>query len=137
MGDNPSEHGSETAQGSERKLASASEAELASRLERLEQGLQEHRSAETERRQGRSSDQSGYARAVKIGSEFIAGIVVGVGIGWLIDRGLGTRPWGMIVFLLVGFAAGVLNVLRAEGMLAEPGFRKGPDKGSHPGDEGK
>lgn len=42
---------------------------------------------------------------------------VGAAVGWLIDRWLGTTPWGMIVFLLLGFAAGVLNVMRAAGVV--------------------
>jgi ATP synthase protein I len=44
--------------------------------------------------------------------------VVGAGIGWLIDRWLGVSPWGLIVFLLLGFAAGVLNVMRSAGLVA-------------------
>ena len=44
-------------------------------------------------------------------------VLVGAAIGWLIDRGLGISPWGMIVFLLLGFAAGVLNVMRAAGVV--------------------
>jgi ATP synthase protein I len=57
--------------------------------------------------------------------------VVGAGIGWLIDRWVGISPWGLIVFLLLGFAAGVLNVMRSAGLIAPPtlddGNRQGPD----------
>lgn len=42
-------------------------------------------------------------------------MVVGGGLGWAIDKGLGTSPWGLIVFLLLGFAAGVYNVIRSAG----------------------
>ena len=38
------------------------------------------------------------------------------GLGWLIDRGLRISPWGLTVFLLLGFAAGVLNVMRSAGV---------------------
>jgi len=51
----------------------------------------------------------------------IAGIVVGVGLGWFLDRVAGTSPWGLIVGLLLGFGAGVLNVLRSAGVVAEFG----------------
>jgi ATP synthase protein I len=44
--------------------------------------------------------------------------VVGAGLGWLIDRWLGISPWGLMVFLLLGFAAGVLNVMRSAGLAA-------------------
>ena len=64
---------------------------------------------------------AGYGQAVKLSSEFIAGVVVGAGIGWIIDRLAGTSPWGLIVFLLLGFGAGVLNVMRSAGVVAEFG----------------
>ena len=64
---------------------------------------------------------AGYGQALKLSSEFIAGIVVGAGIGWIIDRLAGTSPWGLIVFLLLGFGAGVLNVMRSAGVVAEFG----------------
>jgi ATP synthase protein I len=32
--------------------------------------------------------------------------LVGAAVGWLIDRWLGISPWGMMCFLLLGFAAG-------------------------------
>lgn len=65
---------------------------------------------------------AGFGQALKLSSEFIAGIVVGAGLGWLIDLVAGTSPWGLIVFLLLGFAAGVLNVLRSAGLVAETGL---------------
>lgn len=71
---------------------------------------------------------SGYAQAVKLSSEFIGGVAVGAGLGYLIDRFFGTSPWGMIVMLLVGFGAGVLNVLRSAGLVARP--MPGPRSGS-------
>jgi len=39
---------------------------------------------------------------------FAAGAV----IGWLLDRWLGTKPWLILVFFILGFAAGLLNVYR-------------------------
>ncbi|MGI6851324.1 AtpZ/AtpI family protein [Mesorhizobium sp. 1B3] len=86
-----------------------------------------------ERRNGsegaRPDATSGYGQALKLSSEFIAGIVVGAGLGWIIDYLAGTSPWGLIVFLFLGFGAGVLNVLRSAGMVAEAGSKQS-DKGS-------
>jgi ATP synthase protein I len=56
---------------------------------------------------------SGLARGLRLSTELVAGVLVGAGIGWGLDRWLGISPWGLIVFLLLGFAAGVLNVVRA------------------------
>ena len=52
----------------------------------------------------------------------MAGVLVGAFIGWLLDRWLGISPWGLIVFLLLGFVAGVLNVMRAAGVAPSPGI---------------
>jgi ATP synthase protein I len=57
--------------------------------------------------------------ALRLATEFVAGILVGGAIGWFFDSWLGTSPWGLIVFLLAGFAAGVLNALRTAGVVAE------------------
>lgn len=78
-----------------------------------------------------TSGAAGFGQAVRLSSEFVAGVAVGAGLGWLIDNMAGTSPWGLIVFLLLGFAAGVLNVLRSAGLVAEPDRRmKPPEAGS-------
>jgi ATP synthase protein I len=59
-----------------------------------------------------SADMSGMARGMRIASEFIAAILVGTLIGYLIDLGLGTSPWGLLILFMVGFAAGIRNVIR-------------------------
>lgn len=82
---------------------------------RREAGLEE-----AQERKAQAS-RKGYAEAMKLSSEFIAAIVVGGVLGYVLDRYAGTGPWGMIVLLLLGFCAGVLNVLRSAGMVAEPG----------------
>ncbi len=53
------------------------------------------------------------SRALRFAAEFMAAIIVGALIGYTLDQVLGTTPWGMILLLMVGFAAGVLNVVRA------------------------
>lgn len=62
------------------------------------------------------SQHSALGRAFRASTEFVAGVLVGGGLGWAFDRGLGTSPWGLIVFLMLGFAAGVFNVLRSAGL---------------------
>jgi ATP synthase protein I len=69
------------------------------------------------------ADASAYARGFRMSTELVAGVLVGAGLGWLIDRWLGISPWGLIVFLLLGFAAGVLNVMRAAGVVRDQSDR--------------
>ncbi len=84
--------------------------------------------------EGRSAPEEsrkGYAQAMKLSSEFIAAIIVGAVLGYIFDRFVGTAPWGMIILLLLGFCAGVLNVLRSAGKVATPMLEKhGLDKES-------
>lgn len=101
------------------------EAALSARLQRLNEGLGQARSqAGRPASEGSDADRaataSGYARGFRLSSELVAGVLVGAGLGWLIDRWLGISPWGLIVFLLLGFVAGVLNVMRSAGVVAAP-----------------
>lgn len=52
------------------------------------------------------------ARGFRIGTEFVAAILVGTGIGFVIDEIAGTRPWALLIMFMIGFAAGILNVTR-------------------------
>ncbi len=56
------------------------------------------------------------ALGFRLSSELVAGVVVGAAIGWGFDRLLSTSPFGLIVFLLLGFTAGVVNVVRSAGV---------------------
>ena len=49
---------------------------------------------------------------MRIALELVAGVIVGAGIGLGLDYWLGTKPWLMIVFFVVGSAAGFMNVIR-------------------------
>jgi ATP synthase protein I len=66
---------------------------------------------------------AGWGEATKIASEFVAGIAVGVVLGLIIDRVFGTSPFGLIACLMLGFAAGVLNVLRTQGVVPDAGAK--------------
>ena len=70
-------------------------------------------------RSRQTADASAIARGFRLSTELVAGVLVGAAIGWLLDRWLGISPWGLIVFLLLGFAAGVLNVMRAAGVVRD------------------
>ena len=99
---------------------SSDEAALSARLGSLDRRLSEIRD---NRKTG--TDQSGtedgnsaarasaMARGFQLSSELIAGVVVGAAIGWGFDKLLSTSPFGLIVFFLLGFVAGVVNVVRS------------------------
>ncbi|MGB9369660.1 MAG: AtpZ/AtpI family protein [Xanthobacteraceae bacterium] len=107
------------------------EAALSARLKSLGQRLDQAGSARaSEANTFRSAtDASGFARGFRLSSELIAGVLVGAGLGWLIDRWLGSLPWGMFAFALFGFSAGVLNVVRSAGVVRE----RSPDSGAERG----
>ncbi|MCE7030363.1 AtpZ/AtpI family protein [Jiella avicenniae] len=104
--------------GGQRAVEAPSPADRAAwdaRRAALDAKLASHRArsdveAEKRRRPGTSQ---GIAEGLKLASEFVAGIVVGAAIGYGIDRLAGTMPLGLVVFLMIGFAAGVRNVLRS------------------------
>ena len=51
-------------------------------------------------------------QALKLATEMIAGVAVGGFIGWWLDWVLGTGPIFLVIFLLLGGAAGIVNVVR-------------------------
>ena len=55
---------------------------------------------------------SGAGFGFKISSEIIAALVVGVGIGIIVDNYFNTKPIGLIIFFIFGAIAGFLNVYR-------------------------
>jgi ATP synthase protein I len=103
-----------------RKEPSDDEAQLYARLQRLGERLANaNRPSENGSGPRQAANASAFARGLRLSTELVAGVLVGALIGWLLDRWLGISPWGLIVFLLLGFAAGVLNVMRAAGVVDE------------------
>ena len=48
----------------------------------------------------------------KISTEIVAALVVGVGFGLIVDNYFNTKPFGLIIFFILGAFAGFLNVYR-------------------------
>ena len=113
-----------------RDQSSSDEAALSARLGNLDQRLskiQGSRKIGTD--QPGSEQDAAQARAsamavgLRLSSELVAGVLAGAALGWGFDRLLSTSPWGLIVFLLLGFTAGVINVMRAAGVMAKQSER--------------
>ena len=51
--------------------------------------------------------------ALRYGAEMAACVLVAVVLGLAIDNFLGTKPWGFLIMLGFGLAAGILSVIRA------------------------
>lgn len=49
----------------------------------------------------------------RVGIDFVAGLITGVVLGLVCDFWLKTAPWGLILFFLIGAAAGLRNVMKA------------------------
>ena len=105
--------------------------DLDTRLKRLRAEDEEQARADAARERGR-----GLSLALRVGIELVAALIVGVGMGLLLDSWLGTGPWLLIVFFVLGAAAGMLNVYRAmSGMGGTAGYAKGEARsGGKPAD---
>jgi len=64
---------------------------------------------------------SSHGLALRVGSDFIAGIIVGGLLGWGIDRTFGTTPWGLIICLALGFVTGTKLAIRSANEINERG----------------
>jgi ATP synthase protein I len=63
----------------------------------------------------------GWGIGFRAGVEVVSALVVGVALGWFLDRWLGTWPWLFLLFFVLGSAAGVLNVYRLISPRRTPG----------------
>lgn len=71
-------------------------------------------------RKAKAEPNSALGSAFKLSTEFVAALVVGGGMGWLLDKAAGTRPALFLTFLALGVAAGFYGVFRtARRMQAE------------------
>lgn len=97
-------------------------------LEDLDKRLQQARNRQAGNQTGSSfekEEMSGYSMAIRIGTEMVAALIVGVAIGYFLDNWLGTKPWFLVVFFFLGAGAGVLNVYRAaSGLGMATGYRE-------------
>ena len=92
-------------------------------LRRLGEDIDKARSRTDQgERSGRTDVTSGGALGfgLRVGIELLAALCVGLALGWLADRYIGTRPWGLILGFMLGSAAGIVNVFRAVQGMGRP-----------------
>lgn len=100
--------------------------DLDSRLRKVRATVQDPLTATSSKK----ADESGaLGLAFRVSVELVSAVAIGVGIGWLLDGWLGTRPWFMLAFIVLGGAAGILNVYRlASGFGYAAGYAKTDDE---------
>ena len=75
---------------------------------RIEKALNKEEKQKTEN----NSNQTLINTFSRVATELLAGLLIGACIGWTIDKWLKTSPWFLIIFFLLGGAAGILNLWR-------------------------
>ena len=80
------------------------------KLENLKQKLDKIQSSKTN--QNNKNKETGAGFGFKISTEIIAALVIGVCIGLLVDNYFNTKPFGLIIFFILGALAGFFNVYR-------------------------
>jgi ATP synthase protein I len=73
----------------------------------------QRRSEEVAPQGGKLPVEQGAGAGYRVSVELFAGMLFGGGVGWFLDRELGTKPWLMVLLFLLGAAAGLLNSYRA------------------------
>jgi ATP synthase protein I len=98
-------------------MGSPDDKDLSARYKDLDQRLARAK----DDRNGKHAGSRGSAMGVafRIATDLVAAIAVGVGIGWLLDSWLETKPLFLLVFFLIGVAAGIMNVIRVANRLNE------------------
>jgi len=110
--------GSAVSKGANRYLTSADGNRMSkdagrSDLEELSERLERARGELRGDQPTGSTDGAAMGAAMRMATELILAVVVGGAIGWFLDDWLGTRPWLLILFFLLGFGAGLKNLFRA------------------------
>jgi ATP synthase protein I len=81
------------------------------------------------------SSGKGMGLGMRMASDFVAAVLVGLVLGWGIGELFGWQPWALIVCLILGFITGVRNVVRQANAMQSAATET--DTGAEPTSEGK
>lgn len=105
----------------DRPTAGSSDAEdpALAKLERDLQGVRERQAEEKAKRRPDAdpAQTATVGKAWSLAIEMVAAVGVSVFIGWWLDRWLGTTPWGLVGFILLGIAAAMWSAIRTGMMM--------------------
>ena len=96
-----------------------SEDPFSQRLKRLEDRIEAARASRAEPVSRVGAKYTQGSLAWRMVAELVAGMLLGLGIGWGLDGLLGTRPGFLVLFVLLGFAAGVRVMMRTAAEVRE------------------
>lgn len=98
-------------------------------LDHNELDLKDGKVVEAKKDDTNAENMSGLAFGMRIGLEFASGTLVGFLLGWGIDTYFETTPWFLLIFTLLGFCAGMLNIYRVVNNIDEGiGINRQADK---------
>lgn len=110
--------------------------DLSERIAKAQADRSAREAKKAKREAERENMNSGAGLALRYGAEMAGSIVIGLLIGYWFDKFFGTDPWGLLVWLGFGLAAGILSVIRAyrqltaHGNLQEADQSDGPENGT-------
>lgn len=105
-------------------------AELSSKLSSLDARLKAAQEREGQTKPGATlaAERGLLGQAWRLSAELVSGLIAGGALGWGLDYWLGTKPWLMLVFFLLGAVAGLnLAIKAAKRMMAEQARAAGGD----------
>ncbi|UQZ91118.1 ATPase F0F1 [Deltaproteobacteria bacterium Smac51] len=68
------------------------------------------------------------AQASAVGISFAVSIVLGLALGWWLDKKLGTAPWLLLLCLMLGIAAGFKNLFTVSARLEKASQKAAEEK---------
>ncbi|MGO4704706.1 AtpZ/AtpI family protein [Microvirga sp. 2MCAF38] len=102
------------------KPTSSDDADLSARLKSLDARIEKVSAQHAEAKESQTrpaSDTSAVGQAFRLSAEFVSGVIAGGIIGFIVDRLFATSPWGLVICVILGFCAGMFNLLRAAGLM--------------------
>ena len=92
--------------------------------------------AEAAQARARGGDaQRAMAQGYRFLGEVVGGVLMGAGLGWLLDRFAGTRPWGLVGGLLIGTGFSIFVAVRSASRMTRDQMAKAGPLPSVPDDE--
>ncbi len=111
--DTPGSNGDHDGSGLSRKDRAGFEKRLSSLDDKLNKTVTPREKARKEAASSARVSGRGMAYGMRMATELVAAVIVGGLIGYGLDYFLGTKPWLFLLFFILGFAAGIVNLMRA------------------------